>query len=205
MAIRWIQDGEPHVAEVYNRPLRDFVLEAEAKYIPSTRKITATNGVTGGGMLTGDVEISGVAATTTTVGVSRFATLAEVQQGTAQNVGISPNILSQIPMGLGSAGQQWVDLWHDRQVNTTYYNTTGKPIVVLVMAGMDYDRVNDAIEVWCIINGMRIPMFGDTSAPIHGKQHSSGSIIVPIGASYRLEYSSRTMAQPRFRHWFELR
>lgn len=30
MAIRWIMDGEPHAAEVYNRPLRDYIQEFES-------------------------------------------------------------------------------------------------------------------------------------------------------------------------------
>lgn len=96
MAIRWIQDGEPHVAEVYNRPLRDFVAEVAEDRVPSTRTISVSNGITGGGMLTQNLRIDGVDATRTTKGVTRFATTAEAIAGELPNVAIDPHVLAEV-------------------------------------------------------------------------------------------------------------
>lgn len=204
MTIRWIQDGEPHVAEVYNRPLRDFVLEAEATYAPATRSVTVSNGITGGGQLTGDIAVTGVDATTNQVGVSRFATLSEVRQGTAQNVGISPSTFSQIPLGVGSSGQQWYDMLHARNTGTTYYNNTGRPIVVAVRSGHDLFDSN-FIFIACNINGVEVPIGGYSDEYNRSKINAGGSVIVPAGASYRVHTRSITMVQHKMLAWVELR
>lgn len=94
MAIRWIQDGEPHVAEVYNRPLRDFVAEVVEDRVPSTRTISVGNGLTGGGILNQNLTIDGINATKTTKGVTRFATREEAIAGDLQNVAIDPQALA---------------------------------------------------------------------------------------------------------------
>lgn len=204
MSIRWIQDGEPHVAEVYNRPLRDFVLEAQATYIPNSRKVTVSNGISGGGMLTGDIEITGDDASTTQVGVSRFATVAELQAGSAQNVGVTPSALAQLPLGVGAKGQKWYNVLPQRVTGATYYNTTSNPIVAVVMSGMDNHNTN-YVEIWCYIDGHRIPICGFADEFTRSKALCAGSVIIPPSSSYRFVYVSQVGTQPKMREWFELR
>lgn len=39
--IRWVQDGEPHKAEVYNRPIEDVIAEANLALTEIDQKVTA--------------------------------------------------------------------------------------------------------------------------------------------------------------------
>lgn len=203
MSIRWIEDGEPHAAEVYNRPLRDYIMENAAGSVPTTRTITTSVGIGGGGSLGADVEIYGVPATTTTIGVSRFATLSEAVGGTAQNIAISPSILSQMPKTGFGVTQRWQNVLYQRQLNSTYTNNTGLPIAVSVSP---YDESStDYIEMWANIDGVEVPIGGYSSAPVHGKSHMMGWCIVPAGSRYRIYVKTRTNVQPSVVAWVEMR
>ena len=177
MAIRWIQDGEPHAAEVYNRPLRDFVLETGAGMVLKTTKVNVSNGLSGGGELSGDIDVVGVDATSTRKGVTRFATLAEAIDGTVQNVAIDPNVLKQaMPQsGLGE-GQTWQDVTSSRVNGVTYTNTTGRTIALTIMTMGTYIK-----GATLYVDGVVVARQDGNSSSSTG---SSDTTLVPSGSTY---------------------
>lgn len=189
MAIRWIKDGEPHSAEVYNRPLRDYIQEAETDYVKQSTRINVGNGLSGGGTLTGTtMNIDGLDASTSQKGVVRFATLAEANSGAAGLV-VSPDVLKSMPAdGLGE-GQTWQNMTSHRVTGRTYVNDTGKPIMVFVRTNGGRARCElyvDGVLTWYISDGDK-----DGS-------HAGGTVVVPNGSSYRQAGHNRN-------YWAELR
>ena len=90
-------------------------------------------------------------------------------------------------------GQTWQNLNAQRAGGTTYYNTTGKPIMVHI-SGVG----NGAFGWWAsaTINGLTITY-------MMGSYHTTGSggcIIIPVGASYSLSFTNFTVSA-----WHELR
>ena len=97
-----------------------------------------------------------------------------------------------LPAGIG-VGQTWQDVTASRSANTTYTNTTGKPIMVIVISGTSYDA-----DIELFINGMQVG-FQD----INSQAASGGftvSAIVPHGSSYKAASVNGGVAK-----WFELR
>lgn len=80
-------------------------------------------------------------------------------------------------------GQTWQNLTGSRLAGTTYYNTTGKPIVVAVSAGSSASSSSFAI------NGVTINVF-----LLHA------SIVIPVDAAYSAPTLSAGVS-----FWFELR
>jgi hypothetical protein len=93
-----------------------------------------------------------------------------------------------LPVGLGY-GQTWQDVSGSRSAGTTYYNTTGKPI--LVSCGANGATPNSTLAV----NGVVIANLYSVS---------SGALswlgLVPVGASYSVTLNSGTINV-----WAELR
>jgi hypothetical protein len=101
--------------------------------------------------------------------------------GSTQNVG-----------GIGIA-QTWQDVVGSRAFNTTYTNSTGKPImvyVVVVSAGGGYDPQP-------IVGGVNLGRFGGAT---NNAGYISASFIVPNGSTYSLAASSANLGS-----WSELR
>jgi len=90
-------------------------------------------------------------------------------------------------------GQTWQDVTGSRSLNTTYTNTTGKPIYVAV--SLVTTTGADTLSV--IVGGVTI-FTGD----LGGDPNESGvfSFIVPSSATYRLTSTGNTLA-----NWAELR
>lgn len=103
-------------------------------------------------------------------------------------------MIGQNPMGLGGLGygQNITDLSGTRAVDTTYYNTSGRPIFVLVTAIM-VSTAALAI-VW---NGNNILASQVSTA----NYTSELSFIVPIGLSYRINGANVWLIN----RWMELR
>ena len=83
--------------------------------------------------------------------------------------------------GLG-INQTWRDVTSRRQSGVTYYNTTGKPIMVCVtrVTGLGTD------EITFYVNGSEVIRNGSTE--YNDRSIYVGlSVIVPVGASYRVE------------------
>jgi len=89
-------------------------------------------------------------------------------------------------MGSIGYGQTWQSVGGSRAANTTYYNTTGKPIVVAIVA-----NINVALSM--TINGVALT----GSAVNSGTNRAWTSYIVPPSASY--------VTATTFTDWFELR
>lgn len=84
-------------------------------------------------------------------------------------------------------GQTWQNVLGSRAVNVTYYNTTGRPIIVSISAAASVN-----IDVLC--NGVAV---SQTNSSSFQSQHT---FIAPPGASYIWNSASGTIAK-----WAELR
>ena len=124
----------------------------------------------------------------------------DITEATAGTWATAPTVVQgvggQALAALGSLGysQQWQNVSGSRAVNTTYYNTTGKPIIAsvsLTSSGADTPKL--------IVNG---------SITIYGAPYSVGAIpltvsaIIPPGGSY---YSTCVTYTPSINVWNELR
>jgi hypothetical protein len=96
-------------------------------------------------------------------------------------------------VGLGLGGETWQDVTGSRAVDTTYTNTYGKPIAIIVQVGNQtngiYIYINDTLVIrhWYDVNG---------GAGQVG--YSSGMVIIPAGATYKA-------GNGPLRLWWELR
>jgi len=95
--------------------------------------------------------------------------------------------------GLGLNGETWQDVTSSRAIDTTYTNTYGKPIAIIVQVGNQtngiYIYINDVLVIrhWYDVNG---------GAGQVG--YSSGMLIIPAGATYKA-------GNGPLRLWWELR
>jgi hypothetical protein len=96
---------------------------------------------------------------------------------------LNNKIANQISLGVG---QTWQNLTASRALNTTYTNTTGKPIAVSIGGGQSGGSVD------LIINGVTM---GGTAL---GNQ-SQVFGVVPVGATYS------TTTGTNYNYWYELR
>lgn len=91
-------------------------------------------------------------------------------------------------------GQTWQDVSGSRAVNTTYYNTTGRPIMASVR-GQGTTAASWNMN-W-IVNGVSLPLTGWVGS---GSLYGVTTAIIPAGASYSLSTANTT-----FNTWAELR
>lgn len=92
--------------------------------------------------------------------------------------------------GLG-IGQTWANLTGSRSLSTTYTNSTGKPIQVVV-SGIGHGN-----GVYAVVSGVTFTIMSGYS----GSTYMSGSFIVPTGATYSVVPSISFTKNS----WFELR
>lgn len=94
-------------------------------------------------------------------------------------------------------GQTWQDVKASRAFGTTYYNTTGKPITLIVRPGSS----SASLVISASINGGASFEFAGCDLP-SGAARAVGSLVIPIGASYSITQSggSGSISQ-----WMELR
>lgn len=100
--------------------------------------------------------------------------------------------------GLGVVGysQTWQSV--SRALGTTYTNSTGRPIMVLITISVP-SQLNS--YVYFKINGDTVGGFGETSAS-QPAMISSHSFIVPAGATYAVV---KQVGNPSIWSWWELR
>ena len=91
-------------------------------------------------------------------------------------------------------GQNWMNVKSERSLGTTYTNTTGKPIYVIVVN--EFQNYGDPVEVFVnnikllsVDKGAGIGWFGDTS------------FVVPAGQTYKVTKE----VYPNIQSWVELR
>lgn len=131
-------------------------------------------------------------ATTTNVGISRFANASEVANRSNSNVAINPSNAATIAQSTDlGVGQTWQNVTGSRSSGTTYTNNTGKPIEVFISVFSTNSVESNVLN----IGG--VTLF-DGDLGVSG-MISTQSFVVPIGVSY----SFTTTAQ--IRSWSELR
>lgn len=89
-------------------------------------------------------------------------------------------------------GQTWQNVTGSRTTATTYYNTTGKPIIVTITAA------NYGFN--CIVNGVTIQIVSGFGGA--GGMNYSGDFVVQPGQSYSV---TNNTGSPTYASWFELR
>lgn len=99
--------------------------------------------------------------------------------------------------GLGY-GQAWTDVAGSRNFATTYYNTTGRPILVNV--GTQVTGTNTATLSVSINGGGALVFANNTAGGAIASSGMSGTILIPPGASYAITASAGTK-----NIWLELR
>lgn len=82
-------------------------------------------------------------------------------------------------LGIGDIGMGQVWLAVSRSLNTTYTNTTGKPIQISVFGGPT-SSADIGYQVW--VNGTSVSIGTYSASP--GRYISSGCVIIPPGAQY---------------------
>lgn len=125
----------------------------------------------------------------------------ESTQATAGTWATAPSTIQgmggQAMVGMGTVG--WGQTWQavTRTSGTTYYNTTGKPIVVKAdITGPTGASIQTAIT----INGVSVGALAQAYTASGGTYITTGNIIIPPGASYVLTDSNITT-----RNTFEVR
>lgn len=94
-----------------------------------------------------------------------------------------------VASGVLGAGQTWQDVTGSRIGNTTYTNTTGKPIQLIV------SFYNGSSNMYVTVNGAAV--YAGSSVLNGAQAHSN--IIIPTAATYSVSGSST------FNGWWELR
>ena len=124
-------------------------------------------------------------ATTTNVGISRFANASEVANKSSGNVAINPNNAATIAQSTDfGVGQTWQNV--SRSLGSTYTNNTGRPIQISIFAS---GSSGSALAL--IIDGLEL-LRTNQSATIHV------TAVIPNGSSY-------TMTGAILSNWSELR
>lgn len=141
------------------------------------------------------------AASTTVSGLSELATSSETQAGTDA-------VRSVTPAGLASAmlagvGQSYVDMSASRGVDTTYTNSTGRPIIVCY-SGYTANGAGAYPYIEAVVGG--VALFRTTMGDYNGSNYAGifGSVmfVVPNGATYAVTAANQT---PTMLKWMELR
>lgn len=134
-------------------------------------------------------------ATETALGVAKIATIAIAQAGVNDTDFITAKKLNSVLNDqVFGVGQTWMNVKSERSLGTTYTNTTGKPIYVIVVNEFQnsYDLVEvfvNNIKLMSVDKGSGIGWFGDTS------------FVVPAGQTYKVTKE----VYPNIQSWVELR
>lgn len=134
-------------------------------------------------------------ASTTTKGIVELATTAEAQALTDDTKALTPKKLADaLDVAAFGRGQTWQDVKASRAINTTYTNSTGKPIAVnITFSG------NPASSFYLLANGIEVANWGNNGT---GNNIGFVGAIIPNGGTYRLNISAGTYTPGT---WMELR
>jgi hypothetical protein len=157
--------------------------------------------------VTGTITASQIASVNASTVTSGSIPLAQGGTGLT-SAGTSGNVLtsngttwdSAAPAALG-VGQTWTNVTASRAMGTTYTNSTGKPITVLITFSGSGPGARHDIYV----NGVNIAQcyatdyFSGVAATTH---YQVGTFVIPNGATYSDNIGN---ASPSILLWFELR
>ena len=119
-------------------------------------------------------------ATTTNVGISRFANASEVANRSNSNVAINPSNAAVIAQSTDlGVGQSWQNVTASRVIGSIYSNNTGKPIMVSISCA-DTNSLSPTVSI--TVGGVTILSNRYDSGSNFGS--FSHSFIVPDGSSY---------------------
>lgn len=126
-SINYISDGEPQSQAVFNRPTQDLIEQLRSSHSHTTGDITGLDDALAGKVsLSGNETIKGVKTFESFPVTPSAAPTADYQVANKKYVDDSAS-----SSGIG-VGQAWVNMTGMRFKGTTYTNTTGKPIQILV-------------------------------------------------------------------------
>jgi hypothetical protein len=103
--------------------------------------------------------------------------------------------------GLGSSAtaQTWQNMTASRALGTTYTNSTGYPIMVIVSGNGSGGNLNALLVP--VVGGVSLATSGSNSGTAGGTAYASVSFIVPNGATYTANNGGGATLE----RWFELR
>ena len=164
-------DSAKALSAAQGKVLKDSKIETTAR--------GAANGVASLGVDT-RVPVSQLpAATILDAGVLRFATASEVSNKTNVSAAVTPANVATIAQSTDlGVGQTWQDVTGSRSSGVTYTNNTGKPVMISVIAtGRD---ATVTIYVGSVLVAKQTDIYDSAG------NTSTGSTIVPAGATYRV-------------------
>ena len=163
-----------------------FVTAADNLKVDKTTTITAGTGLSGGGDLSANRTVS-LANTSVTAGSYGSSSAIPVITVNAQGQLTAASTASLVLSEIG-VGQTWQDVKTSpgRSMNTTYTNSTGKPIMVAFGIGSSGAIV--------IVGGVTLYEFSSAN----GDTLTANTFIVPAGATYRINGGGLS-------YWAELR
>ncbi len=138
----------------------------------------------------GNAIFQGNASTSTKLETARNIAITGAVSGSANFDGSGNITITTTANNVIGVGQSWSDVTSSRAVNTTYTNTTGKPIQIIVTTA----NWNNAGSFELVLDGVSVTSFGNQDGYNQSKPISA---IVPNGSTYRVNGS--------FTKWSELR
>lgn len=148
--------------------------------------------------------LDGITATTAELnvmdGIAGIASQVEAEAGTATDKLMTPQRTKQaidalVPDGIG-VGQTWQDVTSSRAVNSSYQNTTGRPIQVAI----SHDSSTQTELFQISTNGSSWNTILSSGSAAQGSDASRFQLIIPNNLYYRVSSSSSTLIS-----WWELR
>lgn len=141
------------------------------------------------------------AATESVAGIAEIATQAETNTGTDDARFVTPlKLANATTRGLG-LGQTWQNVTASRAINTTYTNSTTKPISIRVT--ISQAAVNSATVISLVVDGVTI-----STEQASGNAASGETVviqeIIPPGSTYRIPTPTGS-AGGTLSTWYELR
>ena len=111
--------------------------------------------------------------------------------------GVTKNLL-----GIGGDGYAWVDEKANRALETTYTNTNGKPIMLIVSCSNKSSENNYAVVY---VDGLLISRHRVYSDGGAGAYHQNSSVIIPNGSTYSVKDNDGAGVSTQLVSWLELK
>ena len=167
----------------------------------AARTVSAGTGLNGGGSLANNIELSvkyGATAETAAAGNDPRLVNAILKSMLAQETGFANDVpMSQkaISDQLIGVGQTWRDVAGSRSVETTYTNTTGRPIAVSIVG-----RVYGTRRLFLYVDSVAV---GKTLETANNGPENQLFTIIPAGSTYYASWAG--VSAGTLISWVELR